>query len=485
MTRQGRLSPLLPVYLWTRDLMEDLKGDFKERIAGHGQALETDAQQEKKLRVLLLSDRYETRHRLFNLGDRALLDGIHRLLEDKPGIELRSGPWKSFPYYTIGHLGKGSDVAQVTETFERWAGEARNYRPRRARFESAVVHALNNWPLFNNPLRRAIDRWVERRYSLGLIEAAIPYLFRHHCASIVVEEIAAADVVVFNGTGLISDHLAQYMPGHLLEVFLALQMNKRVVTVNQTVHLTRSELIQMVRVLYKSTDMNLVREPLSSEHLIQMGVSPERVVVSGDSAFAIPESAVPEMLEAAQREGIDEQTVLLTVRGDRCTDVDIDAWAALVDHVQQTLKRKVVWVHTAPPQDDAIARALHDRCGIHIAHRDYGYLEVIGLMKHAGLVLTDRYHACIFAIIAGCPVLPFESNTWKIRGLFKFFEYPLAVQPVLTRETLNDAVESVGTALQLSGTCREYAAGIHTQMLARCHRDIAKVWEVVPGDYAL
>jgi len=77
--------------------------------------------------------------------------------------------------------------------------------------------------------------------------------------------------------------------------------------------------------------------------------------------------------------------------------------------------RGVVWVHTAPPQDDVVARALHDRCGVHIARRDYGYLKVIGLMKHAGLVLTDRYHACIFAIIAGCPVLPFESNTWKIQ----------------------------------------------------------------------
>ncbi|MCC7555717.1 MAG: polysaccharide pyruvyl transferase family protein [Methanoculleus marisnigri] len=148
------------------------------------------------------------------------------------------------------------------------------------------------------------------------------------------------------------------------------------------------------------------------------------------------------------------------------------------------LDERVVWVHTAPPQDDAVARALHDRCGIHIARRDYRYLKVIGLMKHAGLVLTDRYHACIFAIIAGCPVLPFESNTWKIQGLFTLFEYPLAVQPVLTRETLNDAVESVGQALQLNETCREYVAGIRAQMLARCHWDIAKVWEGFPDDHA-
>jgi len=57
------------------------------------------------------------------------------------------------------------------------------------------------------------------------------------------------------------------------------------------------------------------------------------------------------------------------------------------------------------------------------------YEELISKIADFELVVTDRYHATIFAMLAGTPVVPIDSNTFKTRGLMDLAEYPLPVLP--------------------------------------------------------
>jgi len=51
------------------------------------------------------------------------------------------------------------------------------------------------------------------------------------------------------------------------------------------------------------------------------------------------------------------------------------------------------------------------------------------------MVLSGRFHACVFAALAGTPLVSFRSNTYKMEGLLEMLGYPI---PVLDYEHLDN-----------------------------------------------
>jgi hypothetical protein len=186
--------------------------------------------------------------------------------------------------------------------------------------------------------------------------------------------------------------------------------------------------------------------------------------------FAIPPSDIPDMKQAADINHIDPDTVGVTVRGDRA--MDLDAWTILINYLIEELGLDVIWIHTARPHDEYVANHLIKHTGIRVLDRDYDYLEVIGLMRCLGLMLSDRYHACIFALMAGCPLVPFASNTHKVRGLFDLFQYPLPVQNIPKgkelRETFHDIMYAINHRNELSAS----GLGTYAKSHAKVYKDI-------------
>ena len=53
-------------------------------------------------------------------------------------------------------------------------------------------------------------------------------------------------------------------------------------------------------------------------------------------------------------------------------------------------------------------------------------IDLIAYLGYADLVLSGRYHCCIFSAMAGCPFVPFHSNyTEKNNGLMELLKYPI------------------------------------------------------------
>jgi len=133
-----------------------------------------------KKNLLILGDRFSTRDSLINLGDRAKLEGLHHLIEENLEYQLVSGCWKSFPYFNIRRFKKESSQEDIERIFNEWFDQITSFSHRIVIFETWVLSFLDNSFLFNNRIFRKIDKKVQDKFSMGLIEALKPYILRRY-----------------------------------------------------------------------------------------------------------------------------------------------------------------------------------------------------------------------------------------------------------------------------------------------------------------
>ncbi|MCC5829494.1 MAG: polysaccharide pyruvyl transferase family protein [Phycisphaeraceae bacterium] len=405
-----------------------------------GEQSEGDSQ--RHVRVLMLNDRFASRHRLFNLGDRALQDGIHWLVLRSRSVNLLPSEWKTFPYLTIKRYRAARRNSTADDVFKQWSLSFFTDHSRGAGFQSTIEQWTRKSALFNNPIMRRIDDWTQYRTSLGLMEALRPYLLRRHYRQRLIDRITAAELVVFNGSGLISDHLGHYMPGWLLELYLAKTLGKPVITCNQTIGIHDPELRDMVGTVYRMLDLHITREPESVEVLRELGVPEDRIMTSIDSAFAADLSVPLPSAEIANDYGIDDKTILMILRGDRSHQID-----AIRAYVRGLSDQgfKPLFAFTCDAQDRPLYQKVGGGALAPALDRMVDFPLLVAMMRHARLVVTDRYHAAIFATMAGTPFVPMPSSTLKMVGLVRLLDYPMNVLPPLRMESLSEYLNTTRT----------------------------------------
>ncbi len=417
---------------------------------------------DNKPKVLLLGDRSPLGHNLLNLGDQAMLDGARRLFGADAGCEVIAGPWKPFPSFTYRRLKHAARATGPGAVLDDWARQVAAYSEKAARREGALIRWMDRSPLLNNPLVRAADKRVRFATGIGLLDAAKPYLFRQRYAQHLIGLMQQADLVVFLGGGLFAEHLLHYAPAFLLEVHLATRLSRKVIAVSQSVSLTDPLMSEAIGHVYGALDGVLAREPLSRERLLEIGVPGDRVVSCPDAAFGIAPS--PGRTDRRLPPG----SVAILVRGDRA--VDEESWARLVSHLAAG-GRTVHALHTCPAHDKPLARRLAARCPLKVADTAHDYHEVIGLMRDCDAVITDRFHAAVFAIHAGTPVVPIRSSTFKTDGLFEFFDYPIDVAPALNAQTYPDLLSRTDRVLGNIPLFKSRIAVAHEQLVALTRRE--------------
>jgi len=393
-----------------------------------------------KKKLLILSDRFSTRDRLINLGDRAKLEGLHHLIEKNLEYQLVSGCWKSFPYFNIRRFKKKSSQEDIERIFNEWFDQITSFSHRIVKFETWVLSFLDNSFLFNNRIFRKIDKKVQDKFSMGLIEALKPYILRNYYSYRLVSQIKSADIVVSNAHFL-ADHLIFYLPLGMFEVFLAKKLGKKVITVNQTVSVTGPLAFSITSFVYKMVDMHITRDPISKNVLIKMGVDDDRIVVSADSAFAIDISDGKDVKSLIEKEGIQKGSVAVIIRGDR--DVHYESWMKVISHIQEKYGREVFYLFTCKSHDEHVFKKLAKICRLHKLSKYYDYPILIQIMRNFDFVITDRYHGAIFAILSNTPVIPVDAQTFKTKGLFMQFDYPIEVLNTLSVNSYDSMVESI------------------------------------------
>lgn len=401
------------------------------------------------MRTLWLNDLHPYADTLPNLGDRALQSALYQLLEQSPE-QVISGAWKAFPWM------KGQRYLDSGLAPEVWLQQQAEWvlksQPLRDGIELGLWRMLE--PLRNTWVTGWLDRKARRHTGLDAIGLLRPRLLRRASARQWLRAIESADLVAFNAGGLLADHLINFLPERLFQLYLAKQLGKPVVLLNYSLALHRDAHQALAAPVLRELDLHVLREQRSRESLLSMGIAEERIVCTQDAAFA----HVPAL--TAKPSGA---RIGIMLRGDR--EVDDAVWARVLDKLAQATGAEIHFLPNCFKYDPPVRERLNRQFPL---SDDGQFPSLQGSMQRISemdLLITDRYHGVVFAALVGTPVLPMAATTHKMPGLLDALDYPLACRPILEadevesfvthalsvwseREALAQSLEAAGKRLQ-------------------------------------
>jgi colanic acid/amylovoran biosynthesis protein len=235
--------------------------------------------------------------------------------------------------------------------------------------------------------------------------------------------IARADLVIVTGMGGITDAFPEYAAGVLDTLALATHRKRYTAMVGQGFGpLREPRLRAMARAVLPHIDLIAVREQRASVPLLlSLGVSRERIVVTGDDAL---ETAY-ELRSDRLGEGI----------GVNLRMSDYSAIGTSVVPALQTALRSVaqrngaelvpVPISRAPGEADldSIRLLIGDVAASAIEGSD-GPEAVMKLLHRCRVVVTGSYHAAVFALANGLPAVGLAGSEYyedKFKGLSDLF----------------------------------------------------------------
>jgi polysaccharide pyruvyl transferase WcaK-like protein len=380
--------------------------------------------------ILILADRHALKNRLINIGDKALTDGLYQLIYHHGKANIVTGIWKPFPFLTYSRLAHDIEGKDIHCVFNIWLSQLEAISFLRVLLEYLISFLFTITRIFFSP----IEYFFIKKYTRGLFETIEPYFIRGIMYRRLISKIEKADIIIFNGAGLIADHIKKFVPCYLFECYLAIKYNKPIVSVNQSMHINDDILCNAVLYIYSHMNRHFVREPIAKDNLINMGVDGSTIDVVPDTAFLV-------QINGSVKNSVrDKCHIAITIRGDR--KYDFTALITIVKMLQMK-GNKITFVHTCYAHDKKILKQLHNRkCSVTEIINDT-YEEVIVALSNNAILITDRYHAAIFALKAGVPFVPLKSTTSKLDGLCNLCKADIMPIDMATKDAWKQCVDAV------------------------------------------
>jgi len=276
---------------------------------------------------------------------------------------------------------------------------------------SRYGEAVNRW-------MRETDKWVELKQGLE-----------------------AADVIIVHGDGSIATRSNVAFSMMFLVYLAKFVMGKPVGIVNHTVDPSDNDLDEIVRNLYPSLDVITFRETQSVERCKDFCVG--RYVP--DSGFWFAPAPKDAWIQLVQRKtymniwpyqfDFDPSIPYICIGGSSLfypiTDEQIRdlqrSYVALVEKIRDFWEGQVVFV-ASDLRDEDILKPLAIRYKAPFLPVVTPVQQAVDMLGHSAAYVGGRWHAGIFALRGGSPVIPIESKTFKISALCEMAG--LAAKPV-------------------------------------------------------
>lgn len=286
-----------------------------------------------------------------------------------------------------------------------------------------------------------------------------------------VDFLQSIDLIVATGSGGLNDEFAYHAVMVLLMLHLARSMQKPVAMFGQGLGPVESaHLRNVMRQVLPQVNFLALREGRHGLPLAQaVGVPSENVVVTGDDAIECAYQARPEKLGAA---------LGINVRMTGYSQMDesmIFELAEVIGHMADGLAAPCISlpirIATDGVGDLAATAPILNRCPrvIEIPPAIEHPAELMPLVAHCRTVVTGSYHAGVFALAMGIPVIGLAASPYylqKFLGLEN--QFPGGCQTIDLR-TPNWKVSLSSAAL----TSYRQAEGVHPALLRRAEEQIA------------
>jgi polysaccharide pyruvyl transferase WcaK-like protein len=236
-----------------------------------------------------------------------------------------------------------------------------------------------------------------------------------------MDAISCADVVIATGASGIADIFPEYAFGLLGSFDLAIARGAFTALVGQGFGpLVSPDLVAMAKCVLPKIDFVSVREGFHSLPLLEsLGVPLDRVVTTGDDAIEIAYERRSELIGANL--GINIRRASYSA----IRPSDFERLRAIMVSVVRLLKCPVLSVPVSQHVDESDSQSFGDLLSGHVDLADKGETvktpeALIDRIQKCRLVITGSYHAGVFALAQGVPVIGLAGNEYyshKFEGL--------------------------------------------------------------------
>ena len=239
-------------------------------------------------------------------------------------------------------------------------------------------------------------------------------------AAVFLSAIDTADLMVVSGAGVLTDAFTENAMGVLATLDMAVHRGIPTAMFGQGLGpLHGAELRSHAADVLPRVSLIAVRERLvSAPLLVSLGVSPDRVLVTGDDAIemAMPAAGADAVLPQTNR------SIGVNVRVAHYADVDrehLDILRKVLGEESRVRAAKLSPIPIAH-RDQMDVAALRDLlAGMTVDDVDGGASldtpqRVIDRIRQCRLVVTGSYHAAVFALAQGIPVIALASSEYYL-----------------------------------------------------------------------
>ena len=232
---------------------------------------------------------------------------------------------------------------------------------------------------------------------------------------------AWADLLILNPAGELHptgsvDEVMRLM----LLVRVAQLLGTRTAIINHSLEIADQRLQAVVAHVYRHADLIAVREALSYNAALSLGVAAERLIEAPDLVFLL---AHPARSNIGAPEPIPTGAIGLAFNRQAAAR-GVDEWDELLIGLSK-FGRPLVFVSNAMNHDHVFAQRLARRHPVQVISRQPSYEELIKLFGEMSLLVSSRLHATILALGAGTPVATIEPEGFKLTGVMERLNYPL------------------------------------------------------------
>lgn len=228
-----------------------------------------------------------------------------------------------------------------------------------------------------------------------------------------------------------------------------------------------------------------VREQISKQALVDLGVPAHKIQVVPDAAFALTASTDREVLQILKQIGLqDGRFVAITVRqwffgndpGKRqLYSRYLSAIAELIDHIVTRRQLKVVLIPQVigPTQAEndlvameAVGRLIKNKEGVRLLKIDLSPPQMMALYGKAYAFIGTRFHSVIFALLMGVPAIAISYFGPKSQGIMEMMglgDYVLDIGEIEPE----DLIQKFESLLLNHGTLKKHIQ----EKISKLHKD--------------
>ena len=220
------------------------------------------------------------------------------------------------------------------------------------------------------------------------------------------------DLLLSGGGSLLQDVTSSKSLFYYLSVIFAGKlMGKKVMLFAQGIGPIKSSLARILtKWVCNSVDIMTVRDDGSSEELKSMGVHQNKIIVTADAVFSLPEADIKQGNSILKAKGMGVKPLIgIALRHWQGEARYIKEFALAAELLRTTYDAQIVFIPLQFPADTQVAEkvigAMTNSENVFVLEKGFSTEEYLAIISNLNLLIGMRLHALVFAALANIPFM--------------------------------------------------------------------------------